>query len=152
MAISTCTFTAPTPTASTTSPWSRAKSPANPMCWCAFTANVTPAMFSVRAAVIAVRNSIRLCDRWRRPGRGSSFICARKGEASGWRRKYRLGAQILVYLGLNTIRLLTNNPKKVVGLEGYSLEIVEQVPIRVKPNPHNSTYLKTKREKLGHLV
>jgi len=67
-------------------------------------------------------------------------------------REYGLGAQILVDLGLKTIRLLTNNPKKVVGLEGYGLEIVEQVPIRVKPNPHNAKYLKTKREKLGHLV
>lgn len=67
-------------------------------------------------------------------------------------REYGLGAQILVDLGLRTIRLLTNNPKKVVGLEGYGLEIVEQVPIRVKPNPHNEKYLKTKREKLGHLI
>ncbi len=67
-------------------------------------------------------------------------------------REYRLGAQILADLGLKTIRLLTNNPKKVVGLEGYGLEIVEQVPIRVRPNPHNERYLKTKREKLGHLV
>src|SRR5712692_2984741 len=67
-------------------------------------------------------------------------------------REYGLGAQILADLGLKTIRLLTNNPKKVVGLEGYGLEIVEQVPIRVKPNPHNVEYLKTKREKLGHSV
>jgi 3,4-dihydroxy 2-butanone 4-phosphate synthase/GTP cyclohydrolase II len=67
-------------------------------------------------------------------------------------REYGLGAQILADLGLRTIRLLTNNPKKVVGLEGYGLEIVEQVPIRVTPNPHNAKYLKTKREKLGHLV
>jgi 3,4-dihydroxy 2-butanone 4-phosphate synthase/GTP cyclohydrolase II len=67
-------------------------------------------------------------------------------------REYGLGAQILVDLGLKTIRLLTNNPKKVVGLEGYGLEIVEQVPIQVKPNPHNQKYLKTKREKLGHLL
>ncbi len=67
-------------------------------------------------------------------------------------REYGLGAQILADLGLKTIRLLTNNPKKVVGLEGYGLEIVEQVPIRIKPNPHNANYLKTKREKLGHLV
>ena len=64
-------------------------------------------------------------------------------------REYGMGAQILADLGLKTIRLLTNNPKKVVGLEGYGLEIVEQVPIRVKPNPHNENYLKTKREKLG---
>jgi len=67
-------------------------------------------------------------------------------------REYGLGAQILVDLGLKTIRLLTNNPKKVVGLRGYGLEITEQVPIRVKPNPHNEKYLKTKREKLGHLL
>ncbi|HXE41933.1 MAG TPA: GTP cyclohydrolase II, partial [Candidatus Baltobacteraceae bacterium] len=67
-------------------------------------------------------------------------------------REYGLGAQILVDLGLKTIRLLTNNPKKVGGLEGYGLKITEQVPIRVKPNPHNERYLKTKREKLGHLL
>jgi len=67
-------------------------------------------------------------------------------------REYGLGAQILVDLGLRTIRLLTNNPRKVVGLEGYGLEITEQVPIRVKPNPHNLRYLKTKRDKLGHLL
>ena len=67
-------------------------------------------------------------------------------------REYGLGAQILADLGLKTIRLLTNNPRKVVGLEGYGLEIVEQVPIRVKPNPHNARYLETKRKKLGHLL
>jgi 3,4-dihydroxy 2-butanone 4-phosphate synthase/GTP cyclohydrolase II len=67
-------------------------------------------------------------------------------------REYGLGAQILADLGLKTIRLLTNNPKKVVGLEGYGLEIVEQVPIRVKPNPHNRRYLQTKRARMGHLV
>jgi 3,4-dihydroxy 2-butanone 4-phosphate synthase/GTP cyclohydrolase II len=67
-------------------------------------------------------------------------------------REYGLGAQILCDLGLRTIRLLTNNPKKIVGLEGYGLKIVEQVPIRVSPNPHNARYLKTKREKLGHLL
>lgn len=67
-------------------------------------------------------------------------------------REYGLGAQILVDLGLKTIRLLTNNPKKVVGLEGYGLKIVEQVPIRVKPNAHNERYLNTKREKMGHLL
>jgi 3,4-dihydroxy 2-butanone 4-phosphate synthase/GTP cyclohydrolase II len=67
-------------------------------------------------------------------------------------REYGLGAQILVDLGLKTIRLLTNNPKKVVGLEGYGLKITKQVPIRIKPNPHNERYLKTKREKMGHLL
>ncbi|HXG48696.1 MAG TPA: bifunctional 3,4-dihydroxy-2-butanone-4-phosphate synthase/GTP cyclohydrolase II, partial [Methylomirabilota bacterium] len=67
-------------------------------------------------------------------------------------REYGLGAQILCDLGLRTIRLLTNNPRKVVGLEGYGLEITEQVPIRIRPNPHNRRYLRTKREKLGHLL
>jgi 3,4-dihydroxy 2-butanone 4-phosphate synthase/GTP cyclohydrolase II len=67
-------------------------------------------------------------------------------------REYGLGAQILADLGLKTIRLLTNNPKKVVGLGGYGLKIVEQVPIRVKANTHNERYLKTKREKMGHLL
>jgi 3,4-dihydroxy 2-butanone 4-phosphate synthase/GTP cyclohydrolase II len=67
-------------------------------------------------------------------------------------REYGLGAQILADLGLKTIRLLTNNPKKIVGLEGYGLEIVEQVPIQVRPNPYNQRYLNTKREKLGHLL
>ena len=67
-------------------------------------------------------------------------------------REYGLGAQILVDLGLKTIRLLTNNPKKIVGLGGYGLKIVEQVPIKVKPNPHNERYLKTKQQKMGHLL
>ena len=67
-------------------------------------------------------------------------------------REYGLGAQILADLGLKSIRLMTNNPKKVVGLDAYGLEITEQVPIRIKPNPHNEQYLKTKREKLGHKV
>jgi len=67
-------------------------------------------------------------------------------------REYGLGAQILADLGLKTIRLLTNNPRKIVGLEGYGLEVVEQVPIRVKPNPHNERYLKTKRKRMGHLL
>jgi 3,4-dihydroxy 2-butanone 4-phosphate synthase/GTP cyclohydrolase II len=67
-------------------------------------------------------------------------------------REYGLGAQILADLGLKTIRLLTNNPRKIVGLEGYGLKIVEQVPIRVKPNPHNERYLKAKRDKMGHLL
>ena len=67
-------------------------------------------------------------------------------------REYGLGAQILADLGLKTIRLLTNNPRKIVGLEGYGLQVVEQMPIKVKPNPHNARYLNTKREKLGHLL
>jgi 3,4-dihydroxy 2-butanone 4-phosphate synthase/GTP cyclohydrolase II len=67
-------------------------------------------------------------------------------------REYGLGAQILADLGLKTIRLLTNNPKKLVGLAGYGLKVVEQVAIRVKPNPHNAKYLQTKQQKMGHLL
>ena len=66
-------------------------------------------------------------------------------------REYGIGAQILVDLGVKKIRLLTNNPKKVVGLEGYGLEITEQVPIRTSANPHNEKYLETKKSKMGHL-
>src|ERR1700677_1793882 len=65
-------------------------------------------------------------------------------------REYGLGAQILFDLGVRQLRLLTNNPKKVVGLAGYGLSIVETVPIRVEANPHNKAYLRTKRTKMGH--
>ena len=65
-------------------------------------------------------------------------------------REYGLGAQILFDLGVRQIRLLTNNPKKVVGLGGYGLKIVETVPIRIESNPHNDAYLRTKRTKMGH--
>jgi 3,4-dihydroxy 2-butanone 4-phosphate synthase/GTP cyclohydrolase II len=67
-------------------------------------------------------------------------------------RHYGIGAQILVDLGIRQIRLLTNNPKKVVGLDGYGLRIVERVPIQIPPNDENLRYLQTKREKLGHLL
>jgi 3,4-dihydroxy 2-butanone 4-phosphate synthase/GTP cyclohydrolase II len=67
-------------------------------------------------------------------------------------REYGIGAQILCDLGLKSIRLLTNNPKKIIGLEGYGLKVVEQVPIKIKPNPYNKKYLETKKKKLGHLI
>ena len=67
-------------------------------------------------------------------------------------RDYGLGAQILFDLGVRKFRFLTNNPKKVVGLEGYGMQMVEQVPIRAEVNPHNARYLETKKEKLGHLL
>jgi 3,4-dihydroxy 2-butanone 4-phosphate synthase/GTP cyclohydrolase II len=67
-------------------------------------------------------------------------------------RDYGIGAQILRDLGIGKIRLLTNNPRKVVGLEGYGLDIVERVPLEMDPNPLNERYLKTKRDKLGHLI
>jgi 3,4-dihydroxy 2-butanone 4-phosphate synthase / GTP cyclohydrolase II len=65
-------------------------------------------------------------------------------------RDYGVGAQILRYLGITKLRLISNNPKKRVGLIGYGLEIVDNVPIQIHPNPHNERYLQTKRDKLGH--
>ncbi len=67
-------------------------------------------------------------------------------------RDYGIGAQILSDLGLSTIRLLTNNPRKIVGLDGYGLKVVERVPIEIPPNEVNKKYLRTKKEKLGHLL
>jgi 3,4-dihydroxy 2-butanone 4-phosphate synthase/GTP cyclohydrolase II len=67
-------------------------------------------------------------------------------------RDYGIGAQILADLGLHKIRLLTNNPKKVIGLEGYGLKVVETLPIITTPNPYNRDYLETKRKKLGHIL
>ncbi len=67
-------------------------------------------------------------------------------------RDYGMGAQILCDLGVRRIRLLTNNPKKVIGLDGYGLEIVEQVPISLPANPHNEKYLETKRTRMGHTL
>ncbi|MFQ5793511.1 MAG: bifunctional 3,4-dihydroxy-2-butanone-4-phosphate synthase/GTP cyclohydrolase II [Candidatus Bipolaricaulia bacterium] len=65
-------------------------------------------------------------------------------------RDYGIGAQILVDLGLNSIRILTNNPKKVHGLEGYGLKITDQIPIEIEPNEYNLNYLRTKKQKMGH--
>ncbi|MBM4161511.1 MAG: bifunctional 3,4-dihydroxy-2-butanone-4-phosphate synthase/GTP cyclohydrolase II [Ignavibacteria bacterium] len=67
-------------------------------------------------------------------------------------RDYGIGAQILRDLGVGKMRLMTNNPKKIVGLQGYGLEIVERVPLEVDPNSFNQHYLKAKRDKLGHLI
>jgi 3,4-dihydroxy 2-butanone 4-phosphate synthase/GTP cyclohydrolase II len=67
-------------------------------------------------------------------------------------RDYGLGAQILRYLGITKIRLISNNPRKRAGLKGYGLEIVDSVPIRIEPNPHNEKYLETKRDKMGHVL
>ncbi len=67
-------------------------------------------------------------------------------------RDYGIGAQILVDLGLHKIRLLTNNPRKIIGLEGYGIEVVERVPIETKPHQENIEYLKTKAKKMGHLL
>jgi 3,4-dihydroxy 2-butanone 4-phosphate synthase/GTP cyclohydrolase II len=67
-------------------------------------------------------------------------------------RDYGIGAQILSDLGLSTIRLMTNNPKKIVGLEGYGLKIKNRVPVKITPNKSNKRYLSTKKEKLDHML
>lgn len=67
-------------------------------------------------------------------------------------RDYGIGAQILLHLGVRKMRLMTNNPKKIIGLEGYGLEIVERVPIEIPPTMENQRYLRTKKEKMGHIL
>jgi 3,4-dihydroxy 2-butanone 4-phosphate synthase/GTP cyclohydrolase II len=67
-------------------------------------------------------------------------------------RDYGVGAQILVNLGLKKIKLITNNPRKIVGIEGYGLTVVERIPIEVAPQESNVQYLRTKKAKLGHIL
>lgn len=67
-------------------------------------------------------------------------------------REYGLGAQMLHYVGVRKMRLLTNNPKKIAGLHGYGLEVIDQLPLSIEPNPSNAKYLRTKRDKLGHIL
>ena len=67
-------------------------------------------------------------------------------------RDYGIGAQILADIGVHKMRLLTNNPKKIVGLEGYGLTLTERVPIEICPNENNIQYLQTKKEKMGHIL
>jgi 3,4-dihydroxy 2-butanone 4-phosphate synthase/GTP cyclohydrolase II len=67
-------------------------------------------------------------------------------------RDYGIGAQILVDLGLSSIRILTNNPKKISGLAGYGLSVTDQIPIEHIPNPHNEGYLRAKRDRMGHTL
>ena len=82
-------------------------------------------------------------------------INVRANEQLGFKadlRDYGIGAQILKDLGVRKMKLMTNNPKKVVGLEGYGLEIVERIPLEIASNPMNQIYLDTKRDKLGHII
>jgi 3,4-dihydroxy 2-butanone 4-phosphate synthase/GTP cyclohydrolase II len=67
-------------------------------------------------------------------------------------RDYGIGVQVLLDLGIRSMRLMTNNPKKIIGLQGYGLSVTEQVPITVTPNRHNASYLRVKREKMGHMI
>ncbi len=67
-------------------------------------------------------------------------------------RNYGIGAQVLVDLGVKKMRLLTNNPKKIIGLDGYGLSIIEQIPIEIEPNEFNRCYLECKKNKMGHML
>jgi 3,4-dihydroxy 2-butanone 4-phosphate synthase/GTP cyclohydrolase II len=67
-------------------------------------------------------------------------------------REYGLGAQMLHYLGVRRMRLLTNNPKKIAGLHGWGLDVIDQLPLTTEPNPSNINYLRTKAKKMGHLL
>ena len=83
------------------------------------------------------------------------FDTVEANEALGFKpdlRDYGIGAQVLLDLGVRNMRLLTNNPRKVKGLEGFGLQIVERVPIEIPPNRSNSNYLKVKKDKLGHIL
>ncbi|MBI4057079.1 MAG: bifunctional 3,4-dihydroxy-2-butanone-4-phosphate synthase/GTP cyclohydrolase II [Elusimicrobia bacterium] len=76
-------------------------------------------------------------------------------EALGFKadlREYGIGVQILADLGISKLRILTNNPRKIVGLEGYGMTVVERVPIQIRPNNHNQRYIQAKKEKLGHIL
>ena len=89
------------------------------------------------------------------PPRNQGFDTVEANEKLGFKpdlRDYGVGAQILVDLGVSKLRLMTNNPRKIVGLEGYGLHVVERVPLLTKPTAANLGYLTTKREKLGHLI
>jgi len=68
------------------------------------------------------------------------------------KRDYGIGSQILVDLGVKEMRVLTNNPKKIYGLEGYGLKIVGRAPLQTAPTPHNKHYIETKRSKMGHMI
>src|SRR5215218_4634883 len=138
---------------STTSPWSRVKSRAKTTCWCGCIPNASPATSSTRSAAIAASSSrTRFGGSTRREEGLDTVEANMKLGLPADLRDYGIGAQILVDLGLTSIRLLTNNPRKIVGLEGYGLTVTDQVPIEHEPSTHNRDYLRAKKQRLGHLL
>ena len=150
-------------------------------CWCGCTPSASPATCSTRCAVTAAFSSTRPCSTiaddglgvlvYLRGHEGRGIGLGHKiraynlqeqghdtveanlelGPARSTRREYGIGAQILNDLGITTMRLMTNNPSKYGGLEGFGLEITERVPVQSAPNPENIDYLRTKREQHGPL-
>ena len=112
--------------------------------------NVLASSF-VSAAAAAGSNDGGSAGTWRDPGRDTVDANVALGLPVD-SRDYGMGAQILADLGLSTIRLLTNNPKKIVGLEGYGLRVTDQLPLAHAPTEHNREYLRAKRDRLGHLL
>ena len=173
-ASSTPSATARWSTTSTTSRSSRATSTARTTCSCGCTPSASPATSSTRCAATAASSSSRRWPRSSArapaccstsPRRAAGSGCSNKLRAYKLQdggldtvdanlelglpvdlRDYGIGAQILVDLGLGSIRILTNNPKKIIGLEGYGLSVTEQVPIQHAANPHNAAYLDAKRD------
>ncbi len=158
-----------------------ARSRARRTCSSACTANASPATCSDRCVATAACSSTARSRRSPKKVKASSCTCAgtkvgasgsgtscartrcrtraatpsRRTSSSGFpvdSREYGIGAQILVDLGVTTMRLMTNNPKKYGGIEGYGLEIVERVPVQIVPNAENIAYLRAKQNKLGHLL
>jgi 3,4-dihydroxy 2-butanone 4-phosphate synthase / GTP cyclohydrolase II len=171
--------TSPRWTRTSTSPSCAVSRPGKPTCSCACTPSASPGTSSGRCAATAGRSCTTRCGRSPRRARASSSTsAATRAAGSGsctscrptscrtqgatpsrrtsssasppTRRDYGTGAQILVDLGLSTLRLLSNNPAKRAGLEGYGLQIVERVPIETTPTTENLRYLETKRDKMGH--
>ena len=137
-------------------------------------------MFSGRLDVIAENSLPTVCGSCRSRAAASCSTCGRRGAASALperfsayalqeqgldtveanlalglpedMRDYRVAAEMLLDLGVRRARLLTNNPAKIEGLERYGVEVVERIPLGIPPNPSNLGYLRTKREKMGHLL
>ena len=159
------------------SSWARSATAKTSSCAC--TASASPATRCTRCAATAARSATPRWRRSPTKGAASSSTCTRKGAASASptscapmrcktaaptrsrptsllglpadKRDYGIGSQILADLGVHEMRLLTNNPKKISGLEGFGLTIVERVPIAIEPTKYNAHYMKTKRDKMGHL-
>ena len=115
---------------------------------------LSPAMGAASSS-ISIRKGHRVAQQargLRAQDRGTDTVEANEQRVQAWLRNYGIGAQILLDLGLRSIRLITNNPRKMIGLEGYGLRIGERVPIVQPAHDENAEYLSTKRDKLGHLL